>query len=211
MGIRSVVDSVRGCGWRKPGGMYLVSGRLTFGCGKLPFPLVSCPTCGQGFHPSRGWTWIDAIDLVDAQPCRKEGDGGACRFCPLDYPIKFDRVGLLWVGEKFYETPGAFLDEGMAQGISRRIAQIPRGFEVGRTWVFLAHRKAILDPETGERSPGVFAAFIPERIEYIVDGTETEEQIDALEKRGLTPVRVQRDEEIIYSLADGTAPEGGAE
>lgn len=210
MSVRTVVDSLRGCGWRKSGGMYLVAGRVNYACGKLPFPLDSCPTCGQGFHPCRGWTWIDAVDLVDAQECKKE-EKNLCRFCPLDFPIRFDRVGLLWVGERFYETPGKFLDEALNLGISRRIHQIPRGFQVGKTWVFLAHRKAILDQETGNRSPGVFAAFVPERIEYVTDGTETEEQIAALESRGITPVKVVRDEEVIYTIAEEHEAEGGAE
>ena len=76
-------------------------------------------------------------------------------------------------------------------GISRRIAgdQIPRGLIVGETWVFLAHRLAI-DTSSAEPTPGVFRAFIPEMIEYIVKGNETDAEIESLVKRGITPVQV---------------------
>ena len=38
--------------------------------------------------------------------------------------------------------------------------------------------------------PGIFSAFVPTALEVIVDGTESDEEIDALVKRGLTPVKV---------------------
>ena len=86
-------------------------------------------------------------------------------------------------------------------GTSRRIAgdQIPRGLIVGETWVFLAHREAI-DPFPKdklsdsmwrpERIPGVFRAFVPEMVEYVIGGNETDAEIESLVKRGITPVQV---------------------
>jgi hypothetical protein len=44
--------------------------------------------------------------------------------------------------------------------------------------------------------PGVFAVFRPTRIEYVVRGDETDEQLERLEKRGVTCVRVERVEEV---------------
>jgi hypothetical protein len=200
------VDSKRGCGWRKPGGLYLVGDGPAFPCGRLPIPLNTCPTCGHGFKPSRGWTWVDAPAICAAVPCK----AAECSVhCPLGRP--FGRVGLLWVGEVYYKSPADFAGEADRLGISRRIATVPKAFLVGRTWIWLAHRGAIRQPcpwcpapgrldccscygEGTVKTPGVFRAFKPERIEYVVIGSETDAEIDDLISRGITPVRVVRDE-----------------
>jgi len=51
-------ESKRGCGWRKPGGLYLMADGPAELCGKLPIPLEICPSCGGGIKLSRGWTWV---------------------------------------------------------------------------------------------------------------------------------------------------------
>jgi len=105
-----------------------------------------------------------------------------------------DKAGLLWIGEKFYPTPDDWLKEANELGVSRRIAMIPKGFVVGSTWVFAAHRKTFPDPRDPEKwTAGVFHVFRPARLEYIVKGNETEEELTSLEKRGCTLVRVIRD------------------
>lgn len=43
--VRTSVEGARGCGYRKAGGIYLVSGGIPRPCGKLPIPLTTCPTC----------------------------------------------------------------------------------------------------------------------------------------------------------------------
>jgi hypothetical protein len=110
----------------------------------------------------------------------------------------------MWVGEKHY-TPTAFTVEAQLQGVSKRIAQIPRGLVIGETWILLAHKKVICTASSGSAGglfsstapswrPGVFYAFRPERLELIV----TQEQLDAAdakqrekwEKAGITPVVV---------------------
>lgn len=100
-----------------------------------------------------------------------------------------------WQALNGYPTPEAWLQEAHAQGISRRITVIPREFKLGRTWVLMAHRKAIghISDDPKERfTPGIFYAFRPTAIEYIVKGDETEERLENLVKRGITPVRVER-------------------
>jgi hypothetical protein len=139
-GIQLRIDHRRGCGWRKSGGLYLISEGLAAPCGRLPIPLEVCPSCGAGFKPSRGWTWLDADAFLKGHPC-KPPDGECNVHCPLSVP--FGRVGLLWIGEQFYPTPEAFIREADRLGISRRINAMPKGFIVGRTWVWLAHRKGI--------------------------------------------------------------------
>jgi hypothetical protein len=184
----------RRCGYRKVGGLYLVSGRLGGPCCKLPIPLKVCPTCGGGIKQTRGWTWIDPKRWLQGECTDKE------RMCAAADPTALgERVGLLWIGERFYPTVEHFQAEAAWLGISRRITAIPRGFEVGKHWVFFAHPKAVLAPTDDDLmalGPGIFRIFLPERIEKIVTETEAQdtEAMDALRERGITPVIVPDDD-----------------
>jgi len=218
MNIETRVESKRGCGFRKGGGKYLVSGGSFRHCDLFPLELTVCPACHAGIHPTRGWTWIDPKPLLQGRTCSDI-------LCPFNEPP--ERVGLLWIGEKFYATPDAFMKEAAELGISRRLHQIPRDFKVGETWAWLAHRKAITNLN-GTFTAGVFQAFRPDRIEYVVKDTETPEELESLEKRGFTLVRVipkdsayearnraqfqhMMDEAEIFGNGDfGVGPGGGA-
>ena len=130
----------------------------------------------------------------------------------MSYP--FGRVGLLWIGQEFYETKEAFITEAYQLGISRRIGAIPKGFLVNRTWVWLAHRKGVCMPcgpchgQSGQDDcpecegqgvidiSAVFRAFKPMAIEYVVKGGESDEEIQRLIDRGITPVHIRRDEAV---------------
>ena len=87
-------------------------------------------------------------------------------------------------------------------GFSRRIKAVPQGFKVGETWVMLAHPSAILTPLAAvaddgepEAKPGIFYVWLPTRLEKIVlESTRGTEEIEALEKRGITPVFVPDDD-----------------
>lgn len=201
--IHTRVESARGCGYRKPGGLYLVSGRLASPCGKLPIPLTVCPCCSTGIKPARGFTWIGNA-LIQSATC------SICENGCIPFDGSVERFGLLWVGEKFYKTPQEFRKEASAQGISRRISQVPREFKVGETWILLAHRnaieKSIINKPNDSKEPeyiaAIFSAFLPERIEYVVKGDETEEELLAMEKRGLTLVKVIKDTEQQMQLTD---------
>ena len=200
--IRASYESKRGCGWRKPGGLYLMTDGPVRRCGLMPLPLDRCPTCDHGVKPSRGWTWIDAGTLFaqeDPQCGRPQ-----CGDCPVAEPrrLTLGKAGLLWIGSKFYPTPREFMAETLAMGMSRRIAAIPKDFKVGQTWLFLAHQKAIeierapeagelLTPKTDYRAGIVYVAK-PTRIEYVIKGDETQAELEALEQRGLSLVRVVR-------------------
>lgn len=208
--IETRIDKERGCGWRKPGGLYLVGGGLARPCGKLPIPLRTCPCCGHGIKACRGWTWVDADILAAPYTCREEPSGKCCR-CPLGH--KIGRAGLIWVGEKYYASAEEFCNEADSQGVSRRISRVPHGFVAGETWVLLAHRKTMQErcvecrgvggsfggkpcPECSGTgvvlTPAVFRLFQPTGVEYITKGDETQEEIDALKQRGITPVKVVR-------------------
>jgi hypothetical protein len=95
-----------------------------------------------------------------------------------------ENIGLLWVGQAYYKKSADFEYESFTQGISKRIAAVPRNFQVGKTWIALAH------PTACDGLPGIFTVFRPSAIEYIVRGNESEQELNALEKRGLTLIHV---------------------
>ena len=199
MGIRVSIEGPRGCGYRQPGGLYLVAPELSDACTRLPLPVESCPTCGAGVRPARGWTWIVPEELFGFVT---HGTARHNLACPIGTPgLRAGRgagarAGLLWVGEKYYPSASSFMDEAARMGVSRRISAVPRGFVTGETWVFLGHRKGLAWIEAGEEHvlPAIVTAFQPEAIEYVVKGDETEEELAALEERGLSLVQVVRDQ-----------------
>lgn len=183
MTIRTVTDHERGCGWRKEGGLYMMGGEIMIPRSCLPVKLDVCPVCHHGIKPTRGWTWVQPKGLME--PCKNP----MCVLSALP-----ERAGLLWVGEKFYPTPHDFLVEAAQQGISRRITAIPKDFKVGETLVLFAHRKVVMEPLTGGSiyKPGIFSAFIPNRVEYVVKKGDSTEKLESLEKRGVQLVEVVR-------------------
>lgn len=209
--IHSSVEGARGCGYRRAGGIYLVAGGLSEPCPKLPIELHACPTCGGGIHQTRGFTWILPDPLLDPGP---HGSDQHDRVCPLGgdaterWWAQGERAGLIWIGAQFYPTPEAFMQEATEMGVSRRISQVPRGFKVGETWIALAHPHAVAGEcehgapaghpcpncpyykSAGEWHGGVITFFRPQAIEYVIKSDETEEELDALEKRGFRLVRV---------------------
>jgi len=192
------IEQRRGCGYRKVGGLYLVGEGLSIGCGRLPFNLDVCPTCSAGIKFCMGFTWVDGTKLL-APKCEAKHECHAVG-CAVCDPETLGRCGLMWVGSRFY-TPDAFTEEAMKMGVSKRIASVPRGFVVGKTWILLAHRQAgYREVETKENLmgkklikdlPAIFYAFMPKRIEKILTASEaTQEELDKLVKQGITPVIV---------------------
>lgn len=209
--VHTQVETARGCGHRKGGGIYLVSGGLSEPCPKLPIELYVCPTCNQGIKQTRGFTWILPSPLLDPGP---HGSEEHDHVCPLgsDYTdehwVHGERAGLIWIGAAFYPTPEAFMQEAQRMGVSRRISQVPRDLKIGETWIALAHPNAVAGEcehgspaghfcpscpafkSAGEWRGGVVTFFRPQALEYIVSGEESDEELDALEKRGFRLVRV---------------------
>lgn len=209
--VEQRIEGERGCGYRKPGGLYLVGDGPPAVCCRLPFELHIFPTCGQGIKPTRGWTWINPRALfkhisIDTEQCEKDP------FCVLPLLVNSPSVtfaGLLWIGEQHYKTDKAFVDESQLMGISRRIANVPREFELGKTWVFLAHRKTQFKPPSAIhtqvdpadfRRPAIFSFFIPCRIEYVIDpDNDTPAELQKLYNRGITLVEIhKRQTELDY-------------
>ena len=195
------IEGKRGCGYRKIGGLYLVGTGMAAVCHRLPFPLDVCPVCGAGIHFSRGFTWVEPRSLLGICPT-----AGSCK-CPVDicpvYHPPAGRAGLLWVGQKYY-SPESFVREAEQMGVSKRIAQVPREFKVGETWIYLAHKHAVtnrtiektdlgfgVETDNPDSGPGIFYAFRPQHIEKLIrESDATDETIEKLNKRGITPVIV---------------------
>jgi hypothetical protein len=188
------VEAKRGCGYRKVGGMYLVTFGAGQHCGKMPIRCDICPTCHGGIKPSRGWTWIDPVQLFGERECLTRGD---CGTCPVgDHRLEqLGPIGLIWVGETHYPTPHSFTDEAKRMGISRRIKAIPKGYQVGETWIAFAHRKVKFGPDA-EEAPGIFYFAQPMRIEKVVTASQSEDlaEMDKPRARGITPVIVPDDD-----------------
>lgn len=188
-------ESARGCGYRKPAkdgvGIYLMGSGYSEPCERLPYPLLVCPCCGSGIKAARGFTWVQPqLMFAGSPPCAQHQpdyyefdehghqqpdhwtDHNHSR-CPMCNP-RPEPAGLLWIGGKFYKRPTDFTIEADLMGISRKVAHIPNGFEVGKTAVYLAHRQAKSHTE-GEfpnvkivHTPGIFSAFIPVRVDLVI-------------------------------------------
>jgi hypothetical protein len=210
------VEAKRGCGYRKAGGLYIVSGRLSAACCKFPIVCHVCPTCHAGIKPARGWTWIDPRPFL-AGECTLPGSG--CPAAPMDGSGIGDKAGLLWIGTQHYATPDEFLAEARIMGASRRIPAVPRNFEVGKHWVLMAHQRGVRNPafnpddkESQEPVwlPAMVCLFKPTSIDIIVTQSEFEngEKMEALRKRGLTPVPVpDNDPDHCDGVTDSDEPE----
>ncbi|MBU1082466.1 MAG: hypothetical protein KKB59_18415 [Spirochaetes bacterium] len=209
------VELIRGCGYRKVGGTYLCGECISAPCDRMPFPLTVCPVCGQGIKVSRGFTQVNPYRLWGRhQDCKD--NFRPCFLCdPKDEPAY-----IMLVGAGNYKTPGDFLEEARQLGISKRIPFIPKGLELGKTVIYLAHPRAcevkvpaamqeamaivgeseteqprLLEAERNEKKLGIFCAFIPQRVEKLIKESEaTPETIEALKKRNITAIPVPDDD-----------------
>lgn len=107
---------------------------------------------------------------------------------------------------KVLYPPPTFIIEAYQLGVSKRIANIPKGLELGKTWVLLAHKKTILkvidnqykkvkgdlqQKDMIKEYPAIFYAFRPKRIEKLITQSQaTDNELAKLKERGITPVIV---------------------
>lgn len=198
-------ELVRGCGYRKVGGLYLIGTGVVISCDRLPYNLPpACPTCGCGIKHHRGFQWINPKALFGNHQDQKKANCTDDVLCPMCNPAD-EPAGLMWVGNKFY-TPQSFVAEAIKQGISKRIAHIPHGLVIGETLIYLAHRKAGLlkikektslnvDVEKNQSCPAIFYVFKPTRIEKLIWKSDaTPELLADLKKQNITPVIISDDD-----------------
>jgi len=214
------IEAKRGCGYRHIGALYLVGSGMALPCDLLPLPITPCPTCHFTIPFTRGFLWIHRDYLA----YRSEGhyyskEGCKCgQTCPICFPTKNieDNAMLMWVGSRYY-TPNEFVKEAQETGVSKRIAEIPKGLKLGETWCLLAHPKVpfqkiykegdtvpagaywasaykkdptLLSAEP-EYKPAIFYAFVPRRIEMLIWKSEaTAQRLEELKKKGITLITV---------------------
>ena len=180
------VEGPRGCGHRKPGGFYLVADGKGRSCECLPMPVPST------INTSRGPQWRTLGEFTGTGLSRKSCQGA--KPCWLRKTPTPTEVMLNFVGMGYYRRTEQFMREAERMGISRRIpGNMIWRVEVGKTIILLAHREAsnVIGPDGPEAVRQVFAAFIPQRVEYIVTGQEDEAYLDLLEQRGVTLIKLQ--------------------
>ncbi len=206
----------RKCGFRHVGGLYLAGEFFFKSCDRLPLELKVCSVCGQGIKVGRGFTKINPYELwgihaplrkklyFDKETFKVTDTGSPCSDihpCNICDP-KDQAAYIMVVGTKFYATPEEFIEEGKLLGISKRIPFVPKDFKINSTVIYLAHHKAVklllptecsqeklLDTDHTEYRTGIFAAFIPQRVEGIIWKRRADEKtLQALKKRGITPV-----------------------
>lgn len=180
------VEARRGCGFRKVGGLYLVSDGPGVVCDRLPILLEVCPTCGHGIKQTLGWTWVDPAAIVGGvhPNCTDEFP---CPLCMAPHELG-KRAGLMWIGARFYRMPREFDREAAELGISRRISAVPRGFKCGVTWILFAHSKAIYAPLNCERCGALMQAHRGRKV--IAPATPTTAEIS--EPGGIPELRCGR-------------------
>lgn len=217
------VEQKRGCGYRKIGGIYLVVDGPGQPCGKFPIPLNDCTTCGHS--PANGVAGPAIQRIKNLEVAARAGDcllrsTDACNSCPFS-TMALGRLvqeqpwaALMYVGQGFY-TPKSFIIEAEEMGVSKRVSSVPKWFEVGKTWVYLAHIDAVskpcdcaektedktIDPKCercegtgGYFEHGIFYAFRPSRVEVIIPNTMIAEDRTALIEKGYTLVEVPWDD-----------------
>lgn len=185
-------ESIRKCGNRKISGIYFVSDPGDhLSCITLPYNVGICPCCFEGIKFFRGFKWFMPNKLF--QNIEESCSGFIESSCMMKHncPLKTkEKSGLMWVGEKFY-THENFISEAIELGVSKRISAIPNNFVLGKTWVFLAHKKAGID-KSGKKVSAIFYVFKPIRIEKIVSETQyrNKDEMEKLKQKGIIPVVV---------------------
>lgn len=203
-------EKKRGCGYRKVGGLYLMGTGYSVPCDMLPLKLKSCPTCGFEIPFYRGFQWIKKAWIIHfseehhnaramkAERCSHTYEKVPTK-CPLCFPEEnsLEKYGLMWVGSRYY-TPESFALEANKVGVCKKIPRIPKGLEIGKTWVLVAHTKVPFSDVFDERGirkkepeyhPAVFYAFKPTAIEMpIWKSKATKRRLNRLKKLGITPI-----------------------
>lgn len=112
------VESKRGCGYRKVGGMYLVGGVISAPCDRLPYPLNVCPVCNQGIKVGRAFTEKIPYDLFGIHKNCQD----SIIPCPMCHPHK-NRTGIImnWIKLLRYIFDRSYRVQRRAIKIRRRI------------------------------------------------------------------------------------------
>jgi len=179
------------------GWVRLQARKLLKECGE---EIIICPQCGEQMVKSDQFAGKNFRNIWLCENCRiaieRNPEPCTCdEHCPICNPP--EKAFMLWVGEKFYPTPHDFTIEAERLGISKAVPSIPKDFELGKTIVYLAHRKAVnLYVESKntlvgyeiKKHAGIFMSFRPTHFEILVkesDYNANKEEYDKLEEKGI--------------------------
>jgi len=194
------VEQKRGCGYRKVGGLYLVGGNVGDPCDRLPMAIIPCPTCGEEPRFNRAMSKINPLRIFglheEQEACTDMVPGN---YDPICSPS--DVAYLMWVGKEY--TPTTFMVEARQMGVSKRVHQIPKDFQLGIDWVWLAKLQLIpsegktlaLDSNERGYGAGIFSIFKPSAIEKIITESQaTAGEVETLKEQGIVAVVVPDDD-----------------
>lgn len=196
------MEDERGCGWRKVGGAYLVGSGISGVCDALPIPLEPCSECDYVIPFSRAMQKIHIGYL--ASKLRDHVCHDTFLGCPICHYAREKRIPhfyVMWVSKRYY-TPASFIQEAIRLGVSKRIApqSLPKGFQIGTDWVYLAHKETPLVYETGSLIPdkmgnAIFYAFKPRRIELLLWSDTDKATVATWKQKGFTVILIERTKE----------------
>ena len=201
-------------GWRTPDktgvGIYLVGPLYREVCERLPNPLDKCMSCSQDIVPSGNWKFINPVHILTNAPncvgyeVAGYHDHDHCLMCNSAQVLENEEVKramLIWVGGKTYTDPLVFIGEAFHLGVSRRISSLPEWFQLGHTWAFLAHTRAVMTEESIPKEKlkprakkttvkvyrkGIMAFFKPRGVDLVVKDIKAipERALDLVEQFG---------------------------
>lgn len=182
-------EKKRGCGYRHGGdrgfGLYLMGDMESMApCCRLPIPVTACEHCGQSPYPNfgkpiRGLVRVNARWFNNAAkpPAIDDVFNESCALCIANNVT--EDIGLMWVGAEHYPTPADFLREAQAQGISKRVSQVPEWAEPDRTVIGLVHPNVKFEAKVEGFAnpyeftvPAVFMVFRLRAIHVTVDSPD---------------------------------------
>jgi len=191
------IEPIRECGYRQINGMYLVTSPMFISCDRLPLRTPVCPYCGEYPRFTRSIAKINPLALFSfhqySQPyeCSCSMKGNECSICEPG-----DEAYLMWIGKDY--SYKSFKREALQQGISKRIARIPRDFKLGQHEIWLAIKNYLTDPNDKRyKYDAVVMVFMPERIEYLMEKKDIyskseQDKIKKLTKQGVTIIFIDR-------------------
>lgn len=181
------VESKRGCGYRKVGGIYLCGTGISMICERLPLHIPVCPVCGETIRFLRSMRKINPKKLFgicqENHTCHQYN----CKICNPP-----EKAWLMWVGREY--TPESFRDEAEKLGVSKRIPFIPSDLGMG-DWVWLAYND-IFKIDKKHYEAGIFYAFKVTKIEKIITTSQSKNKklMKNLEEKNIIPVIVPDDD-----------------
>lgn len=182
-------EKARGCGYRVPGGYYMVAGPRSFlTCPWLPRKIKPCPTCKHVLKFSRAVQLVRACEIKHIVQCSGAlgklpitecpGEYFSCPLIPENWASSFL---VSFIGRGYYIDWDHFRTEAEEIGISRRLNGKPKWWD-GKSvhWCLMVY--------DGQ----VFAVAHIDAIEYVVKESDGMDVFQHLVEKDITPVNVQR-------------------